>query len=142
MKTLLRYYADWKKRDGIPSVKILKEHMAKNPEFNARVVNTLAKLLGMTQEEVIVRLQKPWGLAQLLNGKLPDGEDSPQSEVEERLEGALRFIRLCDMFHNRPKETSKVVRALMCLKDGETLVIVKNDGIIQLIGVTTGKTSQ
>ena len=142
MKTLLRYYADWKKRDGIPSVKILKEHMAKHPEINYKVVSTLALRLGMTEEEVSFRLQKPWGLAQLLKGATPDAEDNNQTEIERRLEAALRILALADLFGNRAEDLSILISAIMRLRDGQKLEIVKNNGIIQLTGVTTSKPSQ
>ena len=128
MKTLLRYYTDWKKRDGIPSVKILKEHMAKHPEINYKVVSTLALRLGMTEEEVSFRLQKPWGLAQLLKGATPEADDNNQTEIERRLEAALRMLALADMFGNRAEDFSILVGAIMRLRDGQQLEIVKITG--------------
>jgi hypothetical protein len=142
MKTLLRYYADWKKRGGIPSVKILKEHMAKHPEINYKVVSTLALRLGITEEEVSFRLQKPWGLVQLLKGATPDADDINQTEIERRLEAASRILSLADLFGNRAEDFSILIGAIMRLRDNQKLEIVKNNGIIQLIGVIKDKTSQ
>lgn len=140
--TLYRYYSAWKKRDGIPIVKILKQHMSTKPEFNAKVIKMLMNHLDMTEDEVMFRLHKPWGLAQLLHGITPNVDDEYGSEAEDRLDGALRFINFCEWYHNSPEDMAKIVGALMFLKDGETLVIAKNDGIIKLTGVTKGKASQ
>ena len=116
LKTACRYFADWKKQ---PKGLELRYHMAKtvvkiNPEFSERTIKVLAASLGMSEEEVIMRLQKPWGLKQLLMGKWPNyGRERVQSEQESRLCAALNLINYIEFCGMPPKEIKKEIDKLI-----------------------------
>jgi hypothetical protein len=59
----------------------------------------------MTEGEVVERLQKPWGLKRLLMGKWPNrAKERRQSEYEDRLYAALRFIIFLEHSKMPPEE--------------------------------------
>jgi len=94
-KTAYRYYQDWKKLPGnfelhYEAFKTLKR---RGIELSEETIEYLAEGLGMSQEEVIERLEKPWGLKQLIMGKWPNyAREKHQSEEESRLEAALWLV--------------------------------------------------
>ena len=64
-----------------------------NGDFSQKTVDLLSTCLEMSEEEVMERLEKPWGLKQLLMGKwLDHRQEREQSEAELRLRAALSFI--------------------------------------------------
>jgi len=129
IKTLLRYYEDWKKKGDHVSFRITKKVMKNNPDFTEQVVKSLSKQLKMPVEEVIKRMQKPWGLKQALRGEWPDyGLEKEQSDVEARLKGALWFMRIARLFQNSPKELAELLRQIIMLKENAKLEIIKIDG--------------
>jgi len=71
LRTACRYFADWKKMR--PNMRLTyrlhKAVLKSNDEFSEQLIEAIAANLGMSREEVIMRLQKPWGLKQLLMGK-------------------------------------------------------------------------
>ena len=130
MKTLLRYFEDWKKQKHRMSRSILRRIMKKNPEFSDEFVKKLADYYGVSKEDIIIRMRKPWGITSLSKGELPDNRlYRIQSEVEERLEAALRLIyfaeRLC---HNPPEQNKRLLQEIVTLKDNTTLIISKLKG--------------
>ncbi len=97
MKTLLRYFEDWKKQRGKLSYSTLKRYLKESPEFSEQYVTTLAKYFQVTPEDIILRWQKPWGIMQLAKGELPDNRlYRIQSEIEDRLEAALRLVYITE----------------------------------------------
>ncbi len=71
----------------------MKHSMKANPEFSEKVVDVLAKTLGMTKQEVIWRLMQPWGLKSAVLGNWPNRHlEEARNEVEERLNAALDFM--------------------------------------------------
>lgn len=94
-RTACRYFADWKKLPRNLDLKylIMKTVRKSSGDFSQKTVDLLSTCLEMSEEEVMERLEKPWGLKQLLMGKWPDHrQEREQSEAELRLRAALRFI--------------------------------------------------
>ncbi len=134
MKTLLRYFEGWKKQKHRASRSTLRKIMRKNPEFTEKYVQMLADYFEVLPEDVIVRLQKPWGIEQLTRGELPDNKLARlQSEKEVRLEAALRLIyfaeRLC---RNPPEQNKRLIQEIVLLKDNTTLIISNMEGKIMI----------
>jgi hypothetical protein len=126
LETLLRYYEDWKKKGGHVSYRITKQVMKENPDFSQQMIVALSEQLGMPVEEIIKRLQRPWGLKQALRGQLPDYRlQREQTDAEARLQGGLRFMRMAGLFHNSPEELAELLLQITFLKDGTKLEITR-----------------
>jgi len=130
MKTLLRYFEDWKKQKHRTSRSVFRKIMMENPDSTEKYVQMLADYFETQPEDIIIRLQKPWGIEQLTRGKLPDIKlVRLQSEKEARLEAALRLIyfaeRLC---RNSPEQNKRLLQEIVTLKDNTTLIISKVKG--------------
>jgi len=130
MKTLLRYFEDWKKKKHRASRSILRKIMKINPEFTEKYVQMMADYFEVSPEDIMVRMQKPWGIEQLTRGELPDNKLARiQSDMEDRLDAALRLIyfgeRLC---RNSPEQNKRLFQEIVTLKDNTTLTISKIKG--------------
>jgi len=94
-RTAYRYFADWKKLPknlGL-SYRIAKTALKNHPEFSERTIRSAASYLDMSEAEVIERLERPWGLKQLMMGKWPnERREEMKSEREARLESALELV--------------------------------------------------
>lgn len=130
MKTLLRYFEDWKKQKHKVNRATFRKYMRENPEFTEKYVQMLADYFEVTPEDIIVRLQKPWGIEQLTRANLPDNKLLRlQSEKEIRLEAALRLIYLGEQFYkNSPKQVKQLIWDIVTLTDNTRLVIQKSRG--------------
>lgn len=129
LTTLLRYYEDWKKTGGHASSRILQRVRKNNPDFTEQMIKTLSMLLEMPIEEVIKRMQRPWGLQQALRGQWPDYSlRREQRDVEARLMGGLRFIRMAKLFQNSPYELAELLLQITMLKDNVKLEITRTEG--------------
>ncbi len=130
MKTLLRYFEDWKKQKHKVNRATFRKYMRENPEFTEKYVQMLADYFEVTPEDIIVRLQKPWGIEQLTRANLPDNKLLRlQSEKEIRLEAALRLIYLGEQFYkNSPKQVKQLIWDIVTLTDNIRLVIQKGGG--------------
>lgn len=128
--TLFRYFEDWKKQKHRISRSILRKMMKNNPEFTEKYVQTLANHFRVPQEQVIVRMEKPWGILNLSKGLLPDDTlYLMQSEAEDRLEAALRLIYLGEqVFHNSPEQVKQLIWDIITLKNNTKLVVQKAEG--------------
>ncbi len=134
MKTLLRYFEDWEKKNHRSSRSVLRRMMKNNPEFTERFVQKMADYFEVPPEDIIVRLQKPWGIERLTRGELPDNRlYRIQSEREERLEAALEFInfveRLC---RNSPEQNRRLLTEIVMLEDNTTLIVSKSKGQLMI----------
>ena len=134
MKTLLRYFEDWKKKKHRASRSILRKIMKNNPEFTEKYVQMMADYFEVPAEDIMVRIQKPWGIEQLTRGELPDNKLARiQSDMEDRLDAALRLIyfaeRLC---RNSPEQNKRLLQEIVTLKDNTTLIISKIKGQITI----------
>jgi hypothetical protein len=137
-RTILRYYEDWKKiRHGM-SYKQFREIMKANPDFNLRMIDRLADALGIAPREVLERMQRPWGLLQMLRGKKKDPrlKEAP-SLIERRLEAMVSLLALAEFFMHDPRSFADAWAKLLFLTPGITLTATKEgDKIV----VTTRKT--
>ncbi len=134
MKTLLRYFEDWKKKKHRSSRSTLRKIMKNNPEFTEKYVQMLADYFEVPAEEIVVRIEKPWGIEHLTRGELPDNKLLRlQSEKEVRLEAALRLIyfaeRLC---RNSPEQNKRLITEIVTIKDNTMLIISKIKGQITI----------
>ena len=104
--------------------------MKKNPEFTEKYVQMMADYFEVPPEDIIIVIQKPWGIEQLTRGELPDIKLARlQSEKEVRLEAALRLIYLAEqIFHNSPEQVKKLIWDIITLKNNTRLVIQKTEG--------------
>ena len=126
LNTLFRYFEDWKKEGIHASYSITRKVMKENPDFSQQLITTISKHLEMPAEEVAKRLQRPWGLKQALRGKLPDYQlQRAQGNVEARLQGGLRFMRLAGIFQNSPRELAELLLQITTLKDNAKLEITR-----------------
>lgn len=134
MKTLFRYFEDWKKRKHKVSYSTLKRYLKGSPEFSEKYVKMLADYYGVSEEQIILRMQKPWGLSSLSKGELPDNRlYRIQSEIENRLEAALRLIYLAEkIYRNSPKQINQFIFEILALKDNTTMIISKVEGKIMI----------
>jgi len=70
-RTAYRYFADWKKRPNNVEARyrILKSALKSHPELREEIAREIALREGVTAEEALERLQKPWAIKQLVSGK-------------------------------------------------------------------------
>ena len=131
-KTVLRYFEAWKKRKQRLSYSTLRRHMRKNPKFSEKWIEMLADYFEVPREKIIRRMQQPWGLMDLSKGELPDKRlERTRSEIEARLEGALRLISLREhLYRNSPKEIKELLKRIVSLKDKTDLIVSHVNGKI------------
>ena len=74
VRTARRYYADWKKLPQNVEIRYRSLRVARKHHsgFSQELAGLLGAKLGMPEAEVAERLERPWGLKQLLMGKWPD----------------------------------------------------------------------
>ncbi len=115
MKTACRYFEDWKKQKHKISLSHLKKLMKKNPEFSDEVVGSLAEYFSVPTEQVILRMQKPWGLMQLMKGELRHAKiGRARIQIERRLEAALRLIMYAHLSSGKsPEEVKKEINRII-----------------------------
>ncbi len=147
MKTLLRYFEDWKKENHIVSYKELKKELKELPWMNERLLGVIAGTLGISKQEVVARMQKPWGLKQFLGGNLLNlAMAEERSEVEARLDAALNAINFADrMYGNPPKVIARLLSGIINMPNKSTIEISKDDNQIAIkatdrTGATTTET--
>ena len=115
VRTARRYYADWKKlpQNLEMRYRILKAAYRRTSEFSPETIEALSSHLGMTEGEVIERLERPWGLKQLLMGEWPDRrQERERTEAETRLRAALTLINLMESAGVAPEQILKHLLAL------------------------------
>ncbi len=106
-KTAFTYFQDWKKQGGNLEgpYKVARTIMRRPGGFSPAVISILAEELGMAEEEVVERLQKPWGLKQLMMGRWPNRRlERIYSEQEARLTAALKVIFFIEQTETSPRE--------------------------------------
>lgn len=106
-RTAYRYFADWKRlpKNLETRYRVAKAMLKNDTGFSQGVIAVLAEALGMSAEEVVERLQKPWGLKQLIMGRWPNrAEEMRQSEEEARLDAALTLIFFVEHSEMPPQE--------------------------------------
>lgn len=87
-KTVCRYFADWKKlpkniEDNYRHLRTLRKNTT---GFSENTIKTLAEYLKLPEDEIVLRLQKPWGLKQLfmpnINAGFPNFIDTFSSDCK------------------------------------------------------------
>ena len=132
--TLYRYYEDWKKQGKKLPYFTYRKFFREHPEFSEQYITMLAEYFEVPQEKIIRRMQQPWGLIDLSKGELPDKRlKRTQSEIEDRLEAALRLISLREhLYRNSPKEIKELLIRIVRLKDKTDLIISHVNGKIMI----------
>ena len=123
LATACRYFADWKKHSPAFELRYrsLRTLSKRRGELSEETMKMIAEILEMSVEEVLWRLQRPWGLKQLLLGEWPDYvREARQSEAEARLLAAVRIVRFNELFGVTPDRQREILEALIdtCLKEG------------------------
>jgi len=94
----------------------------------------------MPVEEVMKRMEKPWGLLQALRGDWPDyGLEREQSDIERRLETALLFLRFAAEFRNSTEQISELLVQISMMTENKKLEITKEDGDLIIKKESKGK---
>lgn len=115
-RTACRYFADWKRQPKNLQMRyrIAKAVLKNDREFREKTVKSLAANLGMSKAEVAMRLQRPWGLKQLLLGKWPNYlREEIRNRAESRLEVALNIVRFVEHSGMTPEEIKTVLSKLI-----------------------------
>jgi hypothetical protein len=130
LKTLFRYYEDWKKIGHRLPYSVFKQYTKENPEISEKVVKMLADHYGVSEEEIILRMQKPWGLMQLIKGDFPNIRlEVDRRAIEQRLEAALRILNFGEqVFQNSPAQCNQLLSDIVKLRNNTRLVIEKTMG--------------
>jgi hypothetical protein len=134
MKTLLRYFEDWKKQKRLIPRSLFRKIMMGSPDSTEKYVQMLADYYEVPPEVIAIQLSKPWGIERLTKGELPYIKlERSRSEAEERLEGALRLVSISEnIFRNPPKQINRFMFELMTLDDNTIMTILKVDGRIMI----------
>ncbi len=114
--TARRYFADWKKH--LPRLEVrydlLKTLRKGHGEFSEETINKIGETLDMSVEEVLRRLERPWGLKQLLMGEWPDyAREARQSEAQSRLLATLEIVRVIDFWGLTPDRQREVLKRVV-----------------------------
>ena len=140
LKTLYRYFEDWKKDRKRLSYQTLRKQMKEIPEFTDDVIKALSEKLKMPIEEVQRRLLIPWGLKQALLGEWPDyGLRQKQKKIEARLMGGLYFMRIGELLGKSPEALAQLLLWIITLKDGTRLNLLKLPKKLSVMKDTDGK---
>ena len=125
IKTLFRYYEDWKKQKHRTSLSLIKKWIKEDREFSEKVIRMLADYFEVSPQDIILRLQKPWGIMRLTKGELPDKKlERSRNEAEERLEGALRLMYFTEnIFRNPPRQIGRFIYEILTLTDNTAVTI-------------------
>ena len=120
-RTACRYFEDFKKLYHRVPYSTIRRWMRESPEFSEKVIDVLAASLGMAPEEVIARMQKPWGLMEAMKGRWPDYNlERERTEIEERLLAALEIIKFADVFGQKdPQTVIKTLIEMIIRRGGE-----------------------
>jgi len=119
-KTAYRYFQDWKKlpKNLEMRYKGFKTLKKRDIDFTEKTIELLVEALGMSEEEAMERLQKPWGLKQLLMGKWPNrARARRKSEAESRLEAALTIVNFVVLRGLSLDEVKVKIKKIMELDD-------------------------
>ncbi len=107
-RTVYRYFEDWKKLTHEIPFSHIKKLMKEKPEFSDYMIGMLAGYFGVSRDKVVLRMQKPWGLMQLLTARFPNVRiERARSKIERRLEAALRLILFAEHFGGKEPEVVK-----------------------------------
>jgi len=140
LKTLFRYFEDWKKVGDHLSYRMIRTVIKQNPDVNQQIIEALAKHLRLPVEAVQKRMLEPWGLLQLLRGEpASDRFKKEQHANEARMRAALNIMRLMGKFYNTPEEIAELFLQINLLGEGTTLELSKKDGQLVIKKVENNK---
>lgn len=91
-RTAYRYKASWKEIHPHLDIdyKLLNKARKATDGFSNATLLKMAKMFGITIDEVKIELGKPWGLKRMLMGRWPNGPDQQKArEIEARFNLAL-----------------------------------------------------
>jgi len=137
MRTARRYYADWKKLPENVEIRyrLLRVARKHNSGFSQEIIESLGAQLEMPEAEVIERLQRPWGLKQLLMGEWPDRrQEREASEAETRLQAALTLIHLLESGGIPPGE---IMNRLFALRSESRVPVVPPESEVGVVSDQT-----
>jgi hypothetical protein len=122
LATARLYFADWQQHGpGFePRYRFAKRLLKNHPKFSEDTIAVIGEALDMSVEEVIERLEKPWGLKQLLMGKWSDcAREARQGEAESRLRAGLDIVRSDEFLGVTPKRQREILKAFMdaCIEE-------------------------
>ena len=122
MRTACRYYEDFKKQHHKLPYSTVGKWRKNSPQFRDKVIALLATSLDMSTEEVVTRMQYPWGLLQAMKGEWPNYRlEKQRTEIEDRLLAALEIVNFADKVgHTDPQLVKKTLRQLMVGRGEET----------------------
>lgn len=70
LRTACRYFADWKRQpDKFEDKYLLARRILSDPDLREQIAPLLAAELGMSVDQVLARMQKPWATKQLVTGR-------------------------------------------------------------------------
>ena len=119
-RTARHYFADWKKlpQNLEETYRMLKTAPRGTREFFPETIKSLSAHLGMTEGEIVERLNQPWGLKQLLMGRWPNHiQERERTEAEARLQAALMLIHMLESLGTPPE---RVLKQLLSMKANTT----------------------
>lgn len=92
-----------------------------NPDLTKQVISLLAKSLDMPPQEVVTRLEKPWGLLGAMRGDWSNYRlERRRTELENRLLAALEVVRFAKLFGQRdPNFVRETLMKIIIDKGGE-----------------------
>lgn len=118
-RTARRYFAQWKKvPENLDRRYALARAMLTNhPELSRDVIRIVASQPDMPEEEVRARLEKPWGIKQLLMGKWAveasqKGNESKDTRQWARLDAALVLLDLLEQCSISPDRIKAELKRL------------------------------
>ncbi len=120
LRTACRYYQDFKKLHHRVPYSTIRQWLRERPELSDRVIATLATSLDMSREEVVIRMQKPWGLLGAMKGDWPNYKlDKRRTEIEDRLLAALIVIQFADKFGQKDPRLVREILGKLMIDRGE-----------------------
>ncbi len=139
LRTLFRYFEDWKRDKKRLSYQTLRKLMKEIPEFTDDVIKALSEKLKMSIEEVQRRLNRPWGLKQALLGEWPDYRlRQKQMKVEARLMGGLHFMHIGELLGKSPETLAQLLLYILTMKNGARLILIKFPKHLKVITEVNG----
>ncbi|MFC1870814.1 hypothetical protein ACFLYF_00190 [Chloroflexota bacterium] len=117
---MYRYFQDYRALHNKVPYSVIRRWIRESPEFSEKVITLVATSLDMTPDEVVVRMQKPWGLLQAMRGQWPDYRlERQQTEIETRLLAAFEVIKFADIFGQRDPEFVRETLKKIIMDRGE-----------------------
>jgi len=119
-RTACRYHADYRKLHHTVPYSTIRRWLRESPEFSEQVIDLLAASLDMSRNEVISRMQKPWGLMQAMKGRWPNYKiERERTEIEDRLLAALEVVKFAELFGQKdPKFVQETLHNIYIERGG------------------------